>query len=31
LPKRATEKDYQPISKEKWDKIKKGIYNKIGK
>lgn len=31
LPKRATEKEYQPISKEKWDKIKKGIYNKIGK
>lgn len=31
LPATAKEQQYKPISEEKWEKIKKEIYNKIGK
>ena len=31
LPSTTTEKPYKPIPKEKWEKFKKEIYQKIGK
>lgn len=31
LPERATEKEYQPISEEKWNNFRKEAHRKIGK
>lgn len=31
LPKRATEEEYKPIDPEKWQKMKRELYRKLGK